>query len=214
MALLIVLFPALAHAGTWAAFGPQTFVRGSGAPKQVTSSFSVLNPNTVYVLRIKNGGLNGEFARSTGVITLNGVRIFGPLVLNPLIPVLEWPVLLHSSNQLGIQLQGTTGSGIAVQVIGLDIKPPAIIGSVNPPPNAAGWNNSNVTVSFTCSDQTSGVASCPSPVLLTNEGAHQVVSGTVTDKAGNKATTSVTVSLDKTAPTISGTINPPHPAAG
>jgi hypothetical protein len=215
VAMLVPLCQSPAHAaGTWVAFGPQTFVRGSGAPTQVTASFSVLNPNTVYVLRINNGGLNGEFARSSGVITLNGVRIFGPLLLNPLVPVLEWPVLLHSNNQLGIQLQGTTGSGIAVQVIGVDIKPPVISGTISPPPNAAGWNNSDVTVSFTCSDQTSGVASCSPPVVLTSEGAHQVVSGAVTDKAGNKVTTSVTVNLDKTPPTISGTINPPPDAAG
>ncbi|MBZ5629818.1 MAG: VCBS repeat-containing protein [Acidobacteriia bacterium] len=209
LAVLMALFPSLAHAGTWVAFGPQTFVRGSGAPTQVTASFSVLNPNAVYVLQINNGGLNGEFARSTGVITLNGNRILGPLELNPLIPVLVWPIRLLANNQLGIQLQGVTGSGISLKVIGVDIGPPSISATISPAPNSAHWNNSNVTVSFTCSDKTSGVASCPSPVLLTNEGARQVVSGTVTDKAGNKATTSVTVNLDKTPPIVSGTINPP-----
>ncbi len=213
-ALSILLVPALGHAGTWVAFGPQTFVRGSGDPTQVTATFSVSNPNTLYLLRINNGGLNGEFPRSTGVITLNGNRILGPLVLSPRIPVLEFPILLRSNNQLGVQLQGTSGSGITVQIIGIDIQPPVISGTISPPPNAAGWNNSDVTVSFTCSDRTSGVASCPAPVVLTSEGAHQVVSGTVTDKSGNKATTSVTVNLDKTPPVISSSINPPPDAAG
>jgi len=180
----------------------------------LTSSFSVLNPKTVYVLRINNGGLNGEFAKSTGVITLNGVRILGPRAFNPRIRVLDWPVRLLANNQLRVELQGTAGSGISLQIISLDFGPPSISGTISPAPNAAGWNNTNVTVSFTCFDKTSGVASCPSPVLLTNEGAHQVVSGTVTDKAGNKATTSVTVSLDKTPPVISGTIAPPPDAAG
>jgi hypothetical protein len=211
--VLLAIFPGLSHAGTWVAFGPQTYVQGPGSATAVTSSFSVLNPNTVYVLKINNGGLNRQFPGSTGVITLNGVRIVGPRELNPLIPVLIWPIFLRSNNQLGVELRGATGSGILLQIIGIDLGPPAITGTISPAPNAAGWNNSNVTVSFTCSDKTSGVASCPSPILLTNEGANQVVSGTVTDKAGNKATTSVTVNLDKTPPVISGTINPP-PDAG
>ena len=84
------------------------------------------------------------------------------------------------------------------RVIGVDNTPPAIAATISPPSNAAGWNNSNVTVGFTCSDQTSGIASCPSPVVLAMEGANQVVSGTATDNAGNKATASVTVNLDKT----------------
>jgi hypothetical protein len=180
----------------------------------VTSRFSVLNPNTLYILRINNGGLNGQFARTTGVITLNGVRILGPLELNPFIPVLEWPILLRTNNQLGVELRGATGSGISLQIIGIDFGPPSISGTIRPAPNAAGWNNSNVTVSFTCFDKTSGVASCPSPVLLTSEGAQQIVTGTVTDKAGNKVTTSVTVNLDKTPPIISGAVNPPPDAAG
>ena len=137
LAVLMALFPSLAHAGTWVAFGPQTFVRGSGAPTQVTASFSVLNPNAVYVLQINNGGLNGEFARSTGVITLNGNRILGPLELNPLIPVLVWPIRLLANNQLGIQLQGVTGSGISLKVIGVDIGPPSISATISPAPNSA-----------------------------------------------------------------------------
>ena len=48
--------------------------------------------------------------------------------------------------------------------------PPTITALVSPMPNAAGWNNSNVTVSFTCADPIVGIASCASPVQLTAEG--------------------------------------------
>ena len=120
-ALFLVLLASPCQAGTWVSFGPQTYARYSGTPTVFTSSFSVLNPNTVYVLKINNGGLNGQFPRSTGVITLNGVRILGPRELNPRIPVLIWPVLLRSNNQLAVELQGTTGSGILLQIIGLDL---------------------------------------------------------------------------------------------
>src|SRR5882762_9507970 len=213
-ALFLVGLASPCQAGTWVAFGPQTYVQGSSTPTVFPSSFSVLNPKTVYILRVNNGGLNGEFARSTGSITLNGVRIFGSHVFNPRVRVLELPVRLLANNQLAVELRGTAGSGISLQIISLDFGPPSISGTISRASNAAGWNNTNVTVSFTCWDKTSGIASCPSPILLTNEGAHQVVSGTVTDKAGNKATTSVTVNLDKPPPTISGTITPPPDAGG
>ena len=71
-----------------------------------------------------------------------------------------------------------------------------------------------MTVTFTCSDKTSGVASCPSPVTASTEGTNQVVSGTATDLAGNTASTSVTINLDMTPPAIVGTINPPPDADG
>ncbi len=72
-------------------------------------------------------------------------------------------------------------------------------------PNSDGWNNGDVTVTFTCTDALSGIASCPQPVTLTEDGAGQKVTGTGTDKAGNATTTTVTVSIDKTRPLIVAT---------
>ncbi|WP_299444950.1 OmpL47-type beta-barrel domain-containing protein [uncultured Phycicoccus sp.] len=67
------------------------------------------------------------------------------------------------------------------------------------------WTNGDVTVTFTCADQGgSGVASCTDPVTKTAEGAH-TVQGTATDGAGNTATDTASVRIDKTAPTISAT---------
>jgi hypothetical protein len=66
------------------------------------------------------------------------------------------------------------------------------------------WTNQNVTVTFTCLDQGgSGVAGCTAPVTKTTEGANQQVVGTATDGAGNSATDTALVSIDKSAPTIS-----------
>ena len=83
-----------------------------------------------------------------------------------------------------------------------DTVPPTITALVNPVPNAQGWNKSDVTVTFSCFDADSGIAACPSPVSITTEGENQSVSGTAIDQAGNTATTSVTVNLDKNAPTV------------
>jgi FG-GAP-like repeat len=195
VAVLLALFPSPGHAGTWDPFGPEKFVRGQGAPTVFTRSFSILNLNTTYTLRINNGGLQGELARSSGTIMLNGVQIVSATEFNPRVSVIEKPIKLLLNNQLVIKLRAAPGSGIALQVIGVDNDPPVISGTVSPPPDAAGWNDSSVTVNFSCSDALSGVASCPSPVAVTTEGANQIVTGTATDKAGNTATANVTVNI-------------------
>ncbi|MEQ1870843.1 MAG: PKD domain-containing protein, partial [Vicinamibacterales bacterium] len=75
---------------------------------------------------------------------------------------------------------------------------PSISPVVTPAPNVNGWNRTDVVVSFTCAK----VASCPSPITVVAEGAGQVITGTGTDKAGKPASSSVTVNLDRTAPSI------------
>jgi hypothetical protein len=74
-----------------------------------------------------------------------------------------------------------------------------------PPANGNGWYNANVTVTFTGSDLASGISSCTAAAIVSAEAATQVVSGTCTDNAGRTSTPAqVTISLDKTAPTLSG----------
>jgi len=88
----------------------------------------------------------------------------------------------------------------------LDTTPPTITASVSPAP-IAGWNNSDVTVTFQATDSGSGVASIEvdsgsGPILtdhvvVTTEGSGQVITGIATDNAGNTATTSVTVFISR-----------------
>ncbi|HET8626431.1 MAG TPA: PxKF domain-containing protein, partial [Thermomicrobiales bacterium] len=80
--------------------------------------------------------------------------------------------------------------------------------------NGNGWNNTDVTVTFTCADATSGVASCTAPQTVTTESADQPVTGTATDNAGNTATDPAKVSIDKTPPTIGGAATAPPNANG
>ncbi len=102
---------------------------------------------------------------------------------------------------------GNTGTTTAT--VNIDETPPSITGSAFPAPNAAGWNNTDVTISFSCTDALSGVASCQSPALISTEGTNQSASGSATDKAGNSATTTFSgVSIDKTPPTITAAIFP------
>jgi len=92
---------------------------------------------------------------------------------------------------------------------------PTITATVEPPANTAGWNNSDVTVSFTCTDHLSGIESCTDPITVTTEGSGQVVSGTAVDLAGNTATVDVALNIDKTPPILSisvgAVVNDPTP---
>ena len=195
-ALATTLSP-IAAAGTFVPYGPVTFVRGNGTPTPVTASFSVLSTTTTYTLRIDNTGV------SSAVVTLNGVEVVSPNDFNANVTLITKPVTLLLSNQLTVELRGTTGRSFVLQITGVDNVPPTITSAVIPPPNAAGWNSSNPTITFTCSDSMSGIALCTAPVTVAMETAGQTVVGTAIDKAGNTATAFVTVKLDKTPPNLS-----------
>lgn len=106
------------------------------------------------------------------------------------------------------------GTNSQFVTIKLDKTAPTISGSASPAPNAAGWNNTDVTVSFSCNDalsgvEGSGVASCGPNQTLNSEGASLSAGGTATDQGGNMATATVSgVKLDKTAPALTPVVNP------
>ena len=85
----------------------------------------------------------------------------------------------------------------------IDSGAPTIGHTQSPLANGNGWNRTNVTVSFVCEDVTSGIASCTGDQVVSTEGRDQEVVGTAEDKAGNKATDTALVSIDRTDPTIS-----------
>jgi hypothetical protein len=75
-----------------------------------------------------------------------------------------------------------------------------------PAANGNGWNNSNVTVTWSCVDKESGVVASPITQTVTTEGSNQSVTGTCTNKAGlTSSNTQTGISIDKTAPGISFT---------
>jgi hypothetical protein len=83
--------------------------------------------------------------------------------------------------------------------------PPGITASVSPSANSSGWNNSTVTITFTCTAGSAAIANCPNPQTVSAEGANQVVSGTATDVSGLTAPARVTINIDKTPPTLAVT---------
>jgi hypothetical protein len=113
----------------------------------------------------------------------------------------ETPGVLKTSTAM--DSVGNVGTGSVL--VRLDKTPPSVIGTANPLPNANGWNNSNVTISFTCSDGRSGIRSCPASATFTANTAGQLITGTAVDFASNSTSVSVgPINIDKNAPTLSG----------
>jgi len=227
----VLLGSCWAFAGTFTAFGPQTYVRGKGNPVAVSSSFSILNPNTQYTLRVEAPRMDEDHdqdsddgdPRARARIFLNGKEVVNLKDFterdddknrhDPVL-IIQKNVQLLQSDTISVEVRGKRGTSVTVSITGVDNDPPLISASANPAADVFGWNNANVVVTFTCSDKTSGVASCPAPVTVSTEGANQVIRGTAADKAGNAASTSVTINLDKKAPTISASPAPPANAFG
>jgi hypothetical protein len=85
--------------------------------------------------------------------------------------------------------------------INIDNTAPTASASAAPAANTNGWNNTDVTVSFSGSDGLSGIDFCDAPEVLSSEGAGQSASGTCTDEAGNVSApaTASGINIDKTA---------------
>jgi hypothetical protein len=103
---------------------------------------------------------------------------------------------------------------LTVDAINIDKTPPGV-GAGRTQANRAGWNNSDVDIEFECGDELSGVASCPGPQQLTQEGAEQTAVGIATDRAGNaQAFDYRHINIDKTPPTITAKRAPALDADG
>jgi hypothetical protein len=96
--------------------------------------------------------------------------------------------------------------GLASNQIAFTIAvPDAITASASPAPNSDGWNNSNVTVSFTCTSAGQSIPNCLGSQTVTTEGVGQVVSGVIAGSGGSQLTASVTLNIDKTIPALTVT---------
>lgn len=96
-----------------------------------------------------------------------------------------------------------------------DETPPVIVPTITPAPNAAGWNNTDVTVSWSVTDDESSITAMSGcdETLLSDETDGTVLTCTATSEGGT-ASESVVVKIDKTKPVITGTQSPSANGAG
>lgn len=83
-------------------------------------------------------------------------------------------------------------------------------GAPVPAPNAAGWNNSDISLPYTASDAVGVASAAPgSPLAFSAQGRAQTQTVTVTDLAGNVANfVSPAIHIDKNAPTTTAQLTP------
>lgn len=119
-----------------------------------------------------------------------------------------------TTDDAGVTLtcSATSGGGTSAQSVTIkrDATAPSVSASRAPAANANGWNNTDVTATYTAADGMSGIAGAATATqLFSAEGADQSGSRTFSDAAGNSATASVTgISIDKTAPVVTVTRSP------
>ncbi|MCC7181088.1 MAG: hypothetical protein IT177_22105 [Acidobacteria bacterium] len=88
---------------------------------------------------------------------------------------------------------------------GDDTTPPLVTYAIDPPPNAAGWNNTPVQLTWTASDPESGIAStsgCETRQLAADP-TDLTFTCTATNGEGLSAAVTATVRIDRTPPAVS-----------
>jgi uncharacterized delta-60 repeat protein len=113
-----------------------------------------------------------------------------------------------------IECQGDDGSAGSRQ-FGVDLLAPTVTATADRAPDSSnGWYTDDVTVTFECADDVSGVSSCPAPKVISAEGAAVPATATVTDLAGRTGSGGITLKIDKTKPTLTSSQSPAANAAG
>jgi hypothetical protein len=120
------------------------------------------------------------------------------------------PVTTSTEGTTAVTGTATDGAGNTATDsanVRIDKTAPTISATATGVKNDAGWYNDDVTVTYTATDDLSGVTRAPDSSTL-GEGADQSASATVTDAAGNRASAGVTgINVDKTAPTLTATVD-------
>ncbi|MHA6480903.1 carboxypeptidase-like regulatory domain-containing protein [Paenibacillus sp. strain BS8-2] len=100
------------------------------------------------------------------------------------------PIVVNGSvYPLSVQLRKTTVNN-----------PPTVTATAERAPDRGEWYNRDVLVSFHAEDE-EGELTIDPPVLVTTEGANQIITGSAVDAEGLIGTGSLQINLDKTAPT-------------
>jgi hypothetical protein len=184
------------HAGPFTVFGPKEFERQRGYDDSIAIDFVAPKQRDDYQLHIESKNV------ASATIHINGNKVFAPSAFNNNVKSLFKKIALQKNNRLTVDLKSKPGSSISISIIGIDNLAPTIVTNISPPANDSGWHNEDATITFECKDEFSGISSCSSPVVVSQEAKNIEVSGQAVDVAGNSSETTVSIHLDKTSPAI------------
>jgi hypothetical protein len=183
---------------------PQSARRGGGVTATITGSFTNFVQGSTQANFGAGISVGSGAAGGFGPVTVtSATSATAQLTIDPDASAGPRSVSVRT----GVQ-QATLADGFLVSLP----VPPTIAAAISPGPNAAGWHNGPVTVTFTCTGNGASIASCTPPATISAEGANQVVTGTAVDADGGSASTSVTVNLDRSGPSAVIT-SPPNGAS-
>jgi|GEM_PF-441215 len=217
---------ALALANEFIVFGPQNFIREIAGPVTVTNNFSVLNPNSKFILRLYNGGLQDTLVELTSstVIAINGRQVVGPNEFNQKVSFIEVPVILQTNNTIEVEVRGKPNGLITIRIVGIDNAAPNIqiikpqdgsLTNVNPceirfsfNDDVSGIDPNNFKVFINDVDKTNfffltatGLSGSASGSLFLAEGTNVIKAG-ISDFAGNAGSVSWSFIVDTSPPKI------------
>ena len=147
-------------------------------------------------------GANGIINATSAVVNFTCSDALSGILTCPS-PVTVTTTGLQTISGTAVDKAGKTADA-SIQFTLQPFPPLHVVASASPAPNAAGWNNTPVTVTFQCSGGAPPVV-CPGPQTISSDGAGQIVTGTATDSVGSTAQASVTINLDQAPPLVSVT---------
>jgi hypothetical protein len=177
-------------------------------------------PGTIVTVAAGSGPIDWACDGKTNETGLS-VDVNGDGTLSQLVGFDDWKNLKLKGGAIGVGPGATLPTETVVDeitpeqnqlILPVDTTPPVTVAIQSPPPNANGWNNTDVTVRLDATDDISGVAltqsdldgagwqTAPNPITITPEGIHVLQFRSI-DRAQNvEETKQVTIRIDRTPP--------------
>lgn len=162
-------------------------------------SFAAPSPAPYSAAGWHNSNVSVAFTTSDAYSGISSASIASPIVFN-----------VEGANQTRtVRIWDRAGNyrDFTTPVINLDKTPPALtFGAPSPTANAAGWNNTDVTIPYTVTDTLSGPGANPGQVNVIGQGTNIRYNVSVSDRAGNwSGFTTTGVNIDKVLPSVTVT---------
>ena len=185
-------------------FSCEAISEGGTSTETVTLKRDTTSPNLTFApepLATTNGWHNTD-------VTVTYTCTDETSGVDPVASDLATDVLTATGSALATCVDFAGNNATASYSAQIDKDKPVISSSLSPTANGAGWHNTVVTVSFSCTDSASGIDqdTVSGTSVTLSEGANQSASssGMCTDLAGNSAdaVTQTGINIDVTAPNV------------